>query len=59
MAVVVIEAEAEAVVDIEEGEDKDVIIHTDVMIMVVDDTRVGIGDMMIAVRIIYIYDLVL
>lgn len=45
----VIEAE-EVEEDTTEGEDRDVIIHIDVMIMVVDDTLVGIGDMTIAVR---------
>ena len=52
MAVVVdIEAEVAEVVEedtTEEGEDKDVIIHTDVMIMEVDDTLDILGDMMIA-----------
>ena len=56
-AVVGIEAEVEE--DTTEGEDRDVIIHTDVMIMVVDGTLVGIGDMMIAVRSISIYIILL
>ena len=49
MAVAVdIEVEvAEVEEDITEGEDKDVIIHTDVMIMEVDDTLDILGDMMI------------
>ena len=44
--------------DTTEGEDRDVIIHTNVMIMVVDDTLVGIGDMMIAVGSISMYNLI-
>ena len=60
-AVDIIEVEevaAEVAEDITEGEDKDVIIHTNVMIMVVDGTLVGIGDMMIAVRSISMYNLI-
>jgi len=49
----VIEAEVEE--DTTEGEDRDVIIHIDVMIMVVDDTLDILGDMMIVVCSINIY----
>ena len=53
-AVDIIEVEevaAEVAEDTTEGEDKDVIIHTNVMIMVVDGTLdIILGDMMIVVR---------